>query len=408
MDYFHIKMTEINMDLVVLKKKEDQYVKQINKMQDRYNALQNWSDANKLKAEPVKGPVYRIVVNVNTDKPVKGKLEVAYMVNQAGWIPQYDIRAKDVNSPVELNYKAQVRQNSGEDWERVPLTLSSNNPYSNQQKPEMIPWHINGYAINEPYYRKQARSYVDQMNNDMKARANEAAAAPSSLGYMQDRLESQKAQMAEDFTVKTQNMVNAEFEIKLPYTIKSNNEPHLISVTKEELKAQYFLALVPKLDKNAFLVANITNWDNLDLLPAKANIYYDGTYVGQSFIDPSAMEDTLKLALGRDNNITAIRKKLKDKVKEKVVGDNKVNEIAYEVNIRNAHAYPVDIVVEDQIPVSNVTDIKVEVLDKGKAELNTYNGFLKWKLKVKPATSEKISFAYSIKYDKNKQLSLNW
>lgn len=407
MDYFHIKMTEINMDLVQLKKKEDVYTKQLNKMETRLGELQNWSDKNQLKAEPVKGPIYRIIVNVNADKPVKGKLEVAYLVNQAGWVPQYDIRAKDVNSPVELNYKAQVYQNSGEDWERVPLTLSSNNPYSRQQKPELIPWYINAYAINEPYYRQQERSYVDQMNDVMKDRA--AAAAPSSMQEMQYKLEAEKpASLAQDFTVKTQNMINAEFEIKLPYSIKSNNQPHLVSVTKEDLKAQYFLALVPKLDKNAFLVANITNWDDLDLLPARANIYYDGTYVGQSYIDPSAMEDTLKLALGRDNNITAIRKKLKDKVKEKIIGDNKINEIAYEVNVRNAHAYPVDIIVEDQIPVSNLNDVKVEMIDKGRADLNTFNGFLKWKMKVKGATSEKISFAYSIKYDKNKQLSLNW
>jgi uncharacterized protein (TIGR02231 family) len=406
MDYFHIKMTEINLDLFQLKKKEDVYTRQLGKMQSRLGELENWSANNNLKAEPVKGPVYRIIVNVNTDKAVKGKLEISYLVNQAGWEPQYDIRAKDANSPIELSYKAQVYQNSGEEWERVPLTLSSNNPYSRQQKPEMIPWYINAYAINEPYYHEKQMSYVDQMNDMMR---DKAAVAPSSaLGLMQKNLEEKEALQAQHFTVKTQNMINAEFEIKLPYTIKSNNEPHLVSITKEDLKAQYFLALVPKLDKNAFLVANVTNWDDLDLLPARANIYYDGTYVGQSYIDPSSMEDTLKLALGRDNNITAIRKKLKDKVKEKIIGDNKINEIAYEVNIRNAHAYPIDIIVEDQVPVSNLNDVKVEVLDKGKADLNAANGFLKWRMKVKGASAEKISFAYSIKYDKNRQLSLNW
>jgi hypothetical protein len=120
------------------------------------------------------------------------------------------------------------------------------------------------------------------------------------------------------------------------------------------------------------------------------------------------MEDTLKLALGRDNSITAIRKKQKDKEKEKIIGDNKIKEIAYEINIRNAHSYPVDLIIEDQIPVSNLNDVKVEVLEKGKAELNEYNGFLTWKMKLKGAGAEKVNFSYSIKYDKNRTLSMNW
>ena len=226
---------------------------------------------------------------------------------------------------------------------------------------------------------------------------------------MQDKLANEGPALgATDFTVKTQTMVSAEFEIKLPYSIHSNNKPHLVSIAKEELKAKYFLALVPKLDKNAFLIANINDWDGLDLLPATANIYYDGTYVGKSYIDPTTMEDTLKLALGRDNNITAVRKKLKEKDKEQVIGDNKVKTLAYEINIKNTHAYNVDLVIEDQTPVSMLNDVKVEILDKGKADLNTFNGFLTWRIKLKAAGSEKISFGYAIKYDKDKNLSMTF
>jgi hypothetical protein len=121
------------------------------------------------------------------------------------------------------------------------------------------------------------------------------------------------------------------------------------------------------------------------------------------------MEDTLRLAMGRDNNITAIRKKQKDKEKEKVLGDNKIKDLAYEINIKNAHGYNVDIIVEDQIPVSNVQDIKVELTEKGKAGLNELTGFLTWKTKLKAGASEKLTYEYQVKYDKDKQLSFaNW
>lgn len=408
MDYFHFKMTEINMDLFAIKKKEDGLTKVYNGMYSRMTALQNWSANNNFVEEPVKGPIYKLVVTVNAEKPTRGKLEVGYLVSQAGWVPSYDIRAKDVNSPVELNYKANVYQNSGEEWEKVPLTLSSNNPYSNQTKPEMIPWYITSYYVNEPYLSKKQAGYYDDRVKDMNESQRSSVPA-GSINSMQDKLGDEgPASYAQDFTVKTQTMVSAEFEIKLPYTIHSNNKQHLVSIAKEELKAKYFLALVPKLDKNAFMIANIVDWDGLELLPASANIYYDGTYVGKSYIDPSAMEDTLKLALGRDNNITAIRKKLKEKDKEKVIGDSKVKTLAYEINIRNAHAYNVDLVIEDQTPVSNLQDVKVEILDKGKAELNAFNGFLTWRIKLKAAGTEKINFGYAIKYDKDKNLSMNF
>lgn len=407
MEYFHIKMTEINMDLFVIKKKEDALSKQYYGMQGRLTALQNWSNNNNFVPAPVKAPIYKLIVTVNAEKPVRGKLEVGYLVSQAGWTPSYDIRAKDVNSPVELNYKANVYQNSGEVWDKIPLTLSSNNPYSNQTKPELTPWYINSYYINEPYLRQQKSAYYEDQLKD--SRETERSMAAGSVATMQNKLaEDVPASYAGDFTVKTQTMVSAEFEIKLPYTIHSNNKPHLVSIAKEDLKAKYFLALVPKLDKNAFLIANIVDWDGLDLLPASANIYYDGTYVGKSYIDPSAMEDTLKLALGRDNNITAVRKKLKEKDKEKIIGDTKVKTLAYEINIKNTHAYNVDLIVEDQTPISNLDDVKVEILDKGKAELNTYNGFLTWRIKLKAAGNEKIGFGYAIKYDKDKNLSMSF
>lgn len=405
MAYFHTKMTEINLDIFKMKKEEKMAVKKVTDMNQRLTALNNWSAKTNLKQQVIAGPNYQIVVSVNAEKSALAKVELSYLVAQAGWTPSYDLKAKDLNAPVELSYKGQVYQNTGEDWDNVNLTLSSSNPYLAQTKPILSTWYISYYA---PYtYQSQnlyqkAQGYEDYYKEGLKKDRAESAAY-GGVPAMQEKL---NASTADQFTTTTQNMISAEFEIKLPYTIKSNNEPHLVSIAKESLKAEYVLALVPKMEKNAFLVASISNWEDLNLLPARANIYYDGTYVGQSFIDPMAMEDTLRLAMGRDNNITAIRKKQKDKEKEKILGDTKTKDIAYEINVKNTHGYNVDIVIEDQIPVSNVQDIKVELLEKGKAAHNETTGMLTWKSKVKAGGNEKVNFAYSIKFNKDKQLSL--
>lgn len=408
MEYFHAKMTEINLDLYQMKKEETSMNKKLTGMSSRLNALNNWSYNNNLKTQIVKGPDYQIVVSVSSEKIAIGKIEVSYLVSQCGWTPSYDLKAKDLNAPVELSYKAQVFQNTGEEWKDVNLTLSSSNPYLQQTKPIMSTWYISYYDPN--YYNQRSQGYYDNYYKKGQAE-KDSDLSYGGVAAMQSKITANEAPAltAEQFTSKIQNMVNAEFEIKLAYTIKSNNEPHLVSIAKETLKADYILALVPKMDKNAFLVANITDWEDLNLLPARANIYYDGTYVGQSYIDPMAMEDTLRLAMGRDNNITAIRKKQKDKDKEKVLGENKVKSLAYEINIKNTHGYNVDMIIEDQIPVSNVDDIKVEIIDKGKAGLNELTGFLTWKTKLKAGASEKLTYEYQVKYDKNKQLSFaNW
>jgi uncharacterized protein (TIGR02231 family) len=402
-------MTEINLDLYNMKKEESAMNKKLTAMNGRLNALNNWSYNNNLKPQIVKGPEYQIVVSVSADKMAIGKIEVSYLVSQCGWTPSYDLKAKDLNAPVELSYKASVHQNTGEEWKDVNLTLSSSNPYLQQTKPILSTWYISYY--DPSYYNQRSQGYYDDYYQDMK-KGKESSAAYGGVPAMQEKLSASPngiATTADQFTTQIQNMVNAEFEIKLPYTIKSNNEPHLVSIAKETLKAEYILALVPKMDKNAFLVANITDWEDLNLLPARANIYYDGTYVGQSYLDPMSMEDTLRLAMGRDNNITAIRKKQKDKEKEKVLGENKVKSLAYEINIKNTHGYNVDMIIEDQIPVSNVDDIKVEMINKGKAGLNELTGFLTWKTKLKAGASEKLTYEYQVKYDKDKQLSFaNW
>lgn len=409
MEFFRKKMTEINLALFKFKKREGDYRTELARMDVRMKQLENWRQHNQLVENVPVGPIYRIVATVNADKPVQARLNVAYIVSQAGWTPSYDLRAKSMNAPIELSYKAVVKQSTGVKWNKVPLTLSTANPYSRQEKPVLSTWYLN---YNQAYYNNRADQYAkDQAKSfedaELSVAYNSAPTAAGGVaGYQTSK--NQAARTSINYTSKVQNMISAEYKISLPYTIESNNKAHMVSVTTENLKAEYNLAVVPKMDKNAFLVANITDWEDLNLIPAQARIYYDGTFVGQSYIDPLAMEDTLQLAMGRDNGITAIRKKLKDKTKDKVVGDNKVTETHYEITIKNTHSYSVNVIVEDQVPVSNHQDIKVDVLETDKAELEEHTGFLKWRFKMRGGATQKMQFAYSVKYDKTKYLSLNY
>jgi uncharacterized protein (TIGR02231 family) len=403
MTYFHERMLVYNTEMPKLIRREQETNRDLAGMTTRLSELQNWQNQNRLKTDPPKGPIYRLAVTISSDKPVYGKLELNYLVAQAGWTPSYDLRAKELNAPVEISYKGQIRQSTGVDWNNVPITLSTSNPYSRQQKPELSAWYLSYYNPN--YYNERAARYKKDMDSYQESAKASVAGAPMSA--MQQHLQDDVvANTSVDFAVEAQNMISAEYKIALPYTIKSNGESYMVSVAEKQLKAGYYLALVPKLDNSAFLIANITDWEDLNLIPATARIYYDGTFVGQSFIDPMAMEDTLKLAMGRDNSVTAVRKKLKDKEKDKVINDVREKEAFVEITLRNNHGYAVDLVIEDQVPLSNIQEIKVEDIDLGKAVKNEYTGILTWRTKLKAGGTEKLTFGYRVKFDKNKQLNL--
>ena len=346
-------------------------------------------------------PVHQVVVTVWSDELTAGTVGVNYTVSNAGWSPSYDLRAKDTGSPVSLTYKAQVHQNTGIDWESIRLKLSTINPNQNKNKPVLPVWYLNYYVHQQIISGGEhalARNFTDIVE--------EASAAYKE--FEKDKqlddsfLENKKLPLI--LADKNQVLANVEFNITMPYTIKSGGNQHYVAVQTHKLNADYYHYLVPKLDKDAFLMAKITDWEDLNLLPAQANIYYQSTYIGKSYINPSVLADTLELSLGRDRGILVTRKKLKDEEREKIIGKNKVKNIRYELAIKNLKSTVSKLIIEDQSPVSSNDDISVKLEENETGDYNEKTGKLLWKLNLDARKSETLKFAYSIKYDKNKQL----
>ena len=191
----------------------------------------------------------------------------------------------------------------------------------------------------------------------------------------------------------------------MPFSIESNGQDHLIAVQQSEIPADYTHYLVPKLDQDAFLVARLTDWEKLNLLPAVANIFYDGTYVGQTRINPAVMSDTLDLALGRDRGIMVKRNKLKQEEKVKNLSSEKVRTLTWELEIRNNKTGPIDLVLQDHIPVTQNEDIKISLLDNDGAKHTEINGKLEWKIELDAKSQKKLTYVYSVKYNKDKTLA---
>jgi uncharacterized protein (TIGR02231 family) len=220
-----------------------------------------------------------------------------------------------------------------------------------------------------------------------------------------DMIENDKATTNLAPTV-VQRTTSFEFPISVPYTIPSDGQNHLVGVQEEELTSTYKYYCTPKLDLDAFLFAQVTGWEGLNLLAGPAYIYFEGTYVGESLLDLNGVGDTLDISLGRDQGVTVQRTKRKEFCTRQVLGSKRVESVGWEIAVRNNKPQPVNLVITDQYPVPVRSEIEVKLDESGGAIVKADKGFLTWKVSVEPRTNQKWNFGYSVKVPKEQMVVL--
>jgi uncharacterized protein (TIGR02231 family) len=199
-----------------------------------------------------------------------------------------------------------------------------------------------------------------------------------------------------------ENQLNIEFLIKNKRNIESDGKDNQIALDSYELSTEYVYHSVPKLNTGAFLLAKISDWSKYNLLPGKANLFFEGAFVGVSDINPQLTADTLLISMGRDNNIIIERLPIKEFTSSMYISTNKKETYAYEIIVKNKKSIPIKIEILDQIPVSQNSEIKIELIEKGSAVYKENIGKLLWTFAIDAGQTKKDSFKYTVKYPKNK------
>lgn len=368
------------------------------KMNERISTLE--TQMNTMRSNELK-PTGEVIVQVSAAAAGQANFELAYYTNNCGWTPSYDIRVKDVNSKAIVAAKANVYQNTGQSWKNVKLLLSTGNPSRGNTKPELNPWWLS-LTENPP-----VRTYYKKTEEYRTSRAPVAAGsvqedAPVSLSeVVVVNSPREKSKTTAQFTQVVGSNTNSVFSISLPYTIESNGGDNYVEIQRYEIDAAYKHFGIPKVDPDAFLLAELLGWDKGELLPGDANVYFENNYVGKSYFDTRIADDTLSVALGRDNNIVLKRKMVKE-LNERTSVNNTMKKVTrnFEIEVRNTRKAAVELELEDQIPLSNNEQLIVEALETGKAEYNKETGKLTWRLKLQPGESTKLNFSYSVRYPK--------
>jgi len=387
MDFQRARMTEVKNKQLEINQIIATINKDITKIQQQLNEL----NAQNTRASG------EIVVTVMSKEAGVAKMGLSYVVNNAGWYPSYDLRVTDISKPMYIKYKANVYQNSGEDWKDVKLTLSSGDPKESGTKPTLNVWNLdiipkNPSALNEltvVAYGIQRKSAQPE-EKSMMIRGSQPLMAPAAIP---------KATVSEGQTA-------FQFEIEQAYNIPSDGKQHTVDVQENTINATYEYFCIPKKDKDVFLTARITNWEELNLLNGDANLYFEGTYLGKAFLDTRNTKDTLEISLGRDKNILVNRTKLKEYSRNQVLGSSKTDERSWEITIRNKKQQPINITIQDQFPTSTNKDIVVDKGNYKEGSLDETTNMITWRLKIGPAKEKKIGFNYSVKSPKGTPIVL--
>jgi len=382
-DYYRARFTEIKKEAVRLTNEKEKYDEQLKRIKDQINAINAGSD--KITSE--------ILVTISSSDNANGSLILSYIVYQASWTPVYDIRVKDVSNPVQLFYNAQVLQNTGEDWEKVNLKLSTADPQQRGVKPVLESWYID-FEQPEPFLMKSARqiTYMAPVLAEEEA-VNDVAFEPE-----------KESLSTASYTTVAENQTNLEFIISLPYDIPSDNKQHAIRIQENSLPATFEYYVVPKLDNEAFLVAHVTGWEDFNLLSGEINLFFEGTFVGKSMLYKESTGDTLDLSLGRDKGIIVNRVRVKDFTEERTIGNNIRETRSWDISVRNTKKQAVDLRIEDQLPVSMNKDITVTPVDLSGGIYQKESGKVTWKFNLNSSDERKLKFAFEVRYPKDQRV----
>lgn len=431
-------------------------------------------------------PMSEIEVRIESPAAGKASFRLTYYVRNAGWFPSYDVRSEGLTKPVMISYKANIFQNTKEEWKNVELTLSSSNPNTGNIAPQLKTWWLD-YGLAAPRYdlgtqnntvsgtvldsereplvgasvlipgstvgtitdvqgrysitipngaRELQFAYLgfDPQTKPIRGSTLNVVMKPSTtrmedavvIGYgnVQNALTGKAAglrirgmssvqpelSVAEESMVmdveQTQNLLGYEFEIKQPYTVHSDGKAVTAEIGRFDLPALYTYRSTPKIDKDAFLVAEATGWEKLNLLQGEANVYFENTFVGKSILDPAQEGDTLRFSMGRDRGIRIERTKETDYTARRSIGSNQTQTMAWKFTVRNTRTEPVVVTLADQLPVSRNSTITVTEEELSGGRLDKESGLVTWRLELQPGEQRELKLRYGVKYPKDRSLTV--
>lgn len=354
-----------------------------------------------LKANPPRKMEVRI--DLAADAGARATFRVSYTVRGARWAPMYDARldsgTRDRKPALELIRRAEVVQQTGEDWSDVALSVSTVRTAKGGSAPELP-----ALIVRYPAPPRPAMA---------GGRPDNLAASPAPEPGQSEHKRAAFASAAEAAREREAVIETGGYQVvyRVPgrISVATNEGAKAFRVASNKIAPDILLRTAPAVDETAFIEASFKQADEAALLPGRIALYRDGIYVGRGQMALTPKDETVRLGFGADDKVKVTRMILrKIEGSAGIISSAKIDEREFKITVRSGHAWPVRVVVEDRVPVSEVEDIKVELLPittpPTERDVRDRRGVLAWSFDAAPGEAREIKLGWRLRWPSDKSV----
>jgi|SoiMethySBSTD1v2_1073268.scaffolds.fasta_scaffold70544_2 uncharacterized protein (TIGR02231 family) len=351
-----------------------------------------------LKANPPRKTEVR--VDLAAGAPARSMLRVSYTVPGARWAPLYDARldsgSRERKPALELVRRAEIVQQTGEDWSDVALSVSTVRTAKGGSAPELRPLIV---RYPQPALRLGSGG-----------RAEQYAPAPASEPAQAEDARSRLAPAAEREAAVETGGYQVVFRVPGRNSVSTSEGAKAVRLTTAKIAPDLLSRATPALDETAFLEASFRQADDAPLLPGRVALYRDGIYVGRGQIALTPKDETVRLGFGADDKVKVARVVVrKIEGSAGIISSARTDEREYKITVRSGHERAIRMVVEDQVPTTENEDIKVEVLQvttpPTERDVRDRRGVLAWSFDAAPGETREIKLGWRLRWPADKTVA---
>jgi uncharacterized protein (TIGR02231 family) len=341
-------------------------------------------------------------IDVAAQALASGTLRVSYSVRGARWAPLYDARldsgGRDRKPTLELVRRAEIVQQTGEDWADVALSVSTVRTAKGGSAPELNPVIV---RFNEPQVAQQDEDKAPKVRGMAPAAPAPAPPEQQVFRFGGNQKFGDAAQESQA-TLETDGY-QAVFQVPGRISVATQEGAKSFRIGTATIAPDLLVRSTPALDPTAFLEASFKNAEEAPLLPGRVSLYRDGIFVGRGALALAGKDELVHLGFGADDQIKVTRSvQHKTEGSTGLITSSKTDDREFRISVRNGHDWPAKVIIEDQQPVSETEDVQVELLPTTTkpTETNPHDrrGVLSWTLDLQAREQREITLAWRVRW----------
>ncbi|MEN6308580.1 MAG: mucoidy inhibitor MuiA family protein, partial [Anaerohalosphaeraceae bacterium] len=427
-EFLEKKSVELHKESVRLVNEKQDLERQLAEAEKKLNELQQGQQRVNRQA----------LVYIARPENAKASILLSYLVRDANWQPQYNLRAVPEQKAAGVEYNALVQQSSGEDWGNTTLALSTAEPMMISTAPSLEPMMVTlgsgeammqqqfaqqpvpqagamgmaGYADQGKYFDSLIRSKRENIAKGINAarELNQIAISNQMIELEADKRQMEQMQRRAEVVARTEG-VSVMYALKGKLSLPSRTEQQILNIASFECPGQYVFVASPLLTDYVYLQGEITNTGETILLPGPASMFRNGEFVGRSDMKLVTSGQTFTAGFGIDSQIQVVREFVDKKIETQL--GSRYNEQHYRIALSNYKAGPVAVRLLDRVPWTENGSLSIELknvshpLSEDAEYLRTEKnkGILRWDLQLDGGTfgpkATIVTYCYGMKYDKS-------